>query len=534
MRMKRVKSAPRWLVRSDIDGFFGLALDNLIQVLLIVGLCGGVLGFGSELLYGRVLPGVALSLLVGNLYYAWTADRLARCEGRDDVTALPYGINTVSLFAHVFLVMLPVKLAAMGAGQSPEQAAELAWQAGLAACLGSGLIELAGAWVAAPLRKLAPRAALLSTLAGIALTFIALGFLFRTFAAPIVAMLPLGIILLTYFGGVRFGPLPGGLVSVLLGIALAWGTGLVGWNDSRFAEALAPAGFYLPRLWLGDLWEGRAALGAYLSVILPMGLFNLVGSLQNLESAEAAGDRFETAPCLAVNGLGSIAAAVAGSCFPTTIYIGHPGWKALGARVGYSVLNGVAMSLLCLSGTVALVAYFVPIEAGMAIVLWIAVVIAAQAFTATPAAHAPAVVMGLLPGIAGWGALMAKNTLRAAGLATPDNPLTPELAAQFRLSDTYIEGAFALEQGFIFSAMILAAVTVFIVERQFWKGALWALAGAVLCWFGLMHSFRWTATDTIIDLRPGAGASWAIGYVLVALALLYAQWAKGRSRTDKS
>ncbi len=521
--MQVVKSAPRWLVRGDIDGFFGLALDNFIQILLIVGLCSGVLGFPDSLLYGRVLPGVALSVLVGNGFYSWLAYRQGQREGRDDITALPYGINTISLFAHVFLVMLPVKLALEAGGATGAVAAEGAWQAGLVACLGSGLIELAGAWFAPFLRRVAPRAALLATLSGIALTFIAMGFLFRTFAAPVVGLLPFAIILLTYFGGVRFG-IPGGLLSVLLGTALAWGTGFLTWDGARFAAALTPIGFYAPGFWPGDLWNARGALFEYVSVILPMGLFNLVGSLQNLESAEAAGDSYPTAPCLAVNGLGSVVAAIGGSCFPTTIYIGHPGWKALGARVGYSVLNGIAVTFLCLSGTVALFAYLVPIEAGMAIVLWIGVVIAAQAFTATPASHAPAVVIGLLPGIAGWGALMAKNALRAAGMATPTNPLTPDLVAKFRLSDTYIDGAFALEQGFIFSAMILAAITVYIIERQFWRAALWALAAAFLSWVGLMHSYKWTLADTVINLQPGAALNWAIGYGLFAVALLYAHW----------
>jgi AGZA family xanthine/uracil permease-like MFS transporter len=220
---------------------------------------------------------------------------------------------------------------------------------------------------------------------------------------------------------------------------------------------------------------------------------------------------------------------VAGSCFPTTIYIGHPGWKALGARVGYSILNGVVMALLCLSGTVALLAYAVPIEAGMAIVLWIGIVIAAQAFTATPTRHAPAVVVGLLPGLAGWGALVAKNALRAAGMATPDRPLTPELIAAFHRSDTYIEGAFALEQGFIFSAMILAAITVYIIDRRFLTAAGWAFAAAVLSALGLVHAWQWTPADTIIDLRPGAGAPWAFGYLLFAVVLLWAEWQKRRT-----
>lgn len=167
---------PSWFVRKDIDGFFGLAIDNIVQILLIVGLCQGVLGFNTDLVYGRILPGVALSLILGNVYYSWLAYRQGLREGRNDLTALPYGINTVSLFAYIFLVMLPVKLDAMASGIAPPQAAEIAWRAGLVACLGSGLIELAGAWIGNRLRQIAPRAAMLSTLGGIALTFIAIGF----------------------------------------------------------------------------------------------------------------------------------------------------------------------------------------------------------------------------------------------------------------------------------------------------------------------------------------------------------------------
>ena len=158
----------RWFVRGDIDGFFGLALDNLVQLLVLTSLCLGLLGFPPELVYGRILPGAAVSLLVGNLFYAWQAMRLAKREGRDDVCALPYGINTVALFAYVFLVMLPAKLAAQDAGD-PDPA-RTAWHAGLVACFGSGAIELLGSLVAERIRRSTPRAALLSTRAGIAIT----------------------------------------------------------------------------------------------------------------------------------------------------------------------------------------------------------------------------------------------------------------------------------------------------------------------------------------------------------------------------
>ena len=508
----------RWFVRGDVDGFFGLALDNLVQLLVIDALCRTVLGFDDALVQGRVLPGAAVSLLVGNLFYAWQAKRLAAATGRKDVCALPYGINTVSLFGYVFLVMLPARLAAEAAGaQDP---AVVAWRAGLVACLGSGLIELGGAFVVDHLRRFAPRAALLSTLAGIAVGFISLGFLLRTFANPIVGLTVFGVILLTYFGRVRFkGGLPGGLVAVALGTLLAWLTGL--------APAGPPptwSGGGLPIPVLGDLLAGLASgdLLTYLAVIVPMGLFNVVGSLQNLESAEAAGDKYPARPSLAVNGVGTIAAALFGSCFPTTIYIGHPGWKALGARAGYSVLNGVVMSVVCLTGTLGFIAYAVPIDAGMAIVLWIGIVIAAQAFSAVPREHAPAVVIGLLPGLAGYCAMLAKNGLRAAGAGTPEHPFGPALIGAFKGSDTWIHGAFALEQGFIFTAMVLAGATVAIIRRRFFAAAAWFAGGAALALAGLIHSYVFTPGDTAGALRPGV--PWAIGYAAMAAIMVLARW----------
>ncbi|HKT80333.1 MAG TPA: hypothetical protein VJP86_08935 [Vicinamibacterales bacterium] len=506
------------IVRGDIDGFFGLALDNLVQLLLIDTLCRFVLGFPPELIYGRILPGAAVSILVGNLAYSYQARALAVRTGRTDVCALPYGINTVSLIAHVFLIMLPAKALAAKAGD-PDPV-RIAWQAGLLATFCSGAIEVVFAFFAERIRKATPRAALLSTLAGIAVAFISGGFLFRTFARPIVGLTTFGIVMMTYFGRVRFkGRVPGGLVAVVLGTALSWAIGIAPVGDRPIGAAL-----HLPVPVVGDIAAAITSnqLVPYLSVIIAMGLFNVLGSLQNIESAEAAGDSYETRPSLLVNGMGSIAAALCGSTFPTTIYIGHPGWKAIGARSGYSVLNGAFITIICLTGTLAWIAWAVPIDAGMAIVLWIGITITAQAFQATPREHAPAVVLGILPGIAAWGALLAKNGLRAAGLGSAGRPFSDAIVAEFLKSDTWIHGVFSLEQGFLFTSMILSAMVVGIIERRWVVAATWCLSAAALSATGLMHSYQWTADDTALALTP----AWpfVISYLVVAAILLTARW----------
>jgi adenine/guanine/hypoxanthine permease len=517
-----------WFVSGDIDGFFGLAIDNLIQFLLILGLCAGVLGFPTSLLLSSVLPGAALSIVLGNVFYAWQAQQLAQREGRSDVTALPYGINTVSLFAYVFLVMLPAKLAAQAAGQSPEQAALTAWRLGLAACFLSAAIELGGAAVADWVRRNTPRAALLSTLAGIAISFIAIDFAVRSFELPLIALLPLGVILTTYFSGVSLPfRIPGGAWAVGLGTALAWGLTLVPGertpvSASAVRDALATVGFYFPVPVLPDLIAGLRdplTMSFLVPVIVPMGLFNVLGSLQNLESAEAAGDRYPTAPSMAVNGIGSLVAAAFGSCFPTTIYIGHPGWKAMGARAGYSVLNGVFFCVIALLGLSHAIAAIVPIEAGMAIVLWIGIVITAQAFQACKPEHAPAVALGLFPAIAGWGVLILSQTLGAVGMAQQDFALADRVLGKpeaFMAVGLHLPGLVALSQGFMLTCLIWAGASAHLIDRKFGSAARFMLAGAALAFFGFIHAGHITGAGAVYDIGWATGPRWAAGYALCA------------------
>src|SRR5439155_22670862 len=169
------------------------------------------------------------------------------------------------------------------------------------------------------------------------------------------AFVPLGILLARYLGRVRMPwGLPGGLVAVAAGTAIAWILHLAGAPGAAplGGDLTAGIGFHPPIPSLGPLLEALASpdVWARISIIVPMGLINVLGSLQSLESAEAEGDSFATGPSLAVNGIATIVAAAFGSCFPTTIYIGHPGWKRLGARGGYSVLNAVFFTVIALTG----------------------------------------------------------------------------------------------------------------------------------------------------------------------------------------
>ncbi len=502
----------KWFVRGDIDGFFGLFIDNLLQLMLVVTLCPAICGIPAAFTAGRILPGAALSILFGNIFYAWQGMRLARATGRDDVTALPFGINTPSLVAFIFLIMGPV--------YHETKDANLAWKAGLFACFLNGIMETLGAFFAEPLRRHTPRAALLSALAGIAVTFIAMGFIFQIFSQPLVALAPALLILACYASRVKLPiGLPGGLVAVLIGTGIAWGLRVLGHDVLQAPPPHAPLALHLPLPAFGEAISlFRSELGwRYFSIVLPMGLFNLIGSLQNLESAEAAGDRYETRPALLANGFGTLVAAFFGSPFPTTIYIGHPGWKAMGARVGYSVLNGAVISMLCLTGGVALVLSVVPVEATLGILLWIAIIMTAQAFQETPKEHAPAVALGLIPSLAAWALLLVDTSLQSAGSSLYQ-------AHDKFGSQLYIDGVISLSQGFILSSMALSAMLVFVIERKFLKAAGWSLVAAGLSAVGLIHAY--TLTPSGIENKFGflTGRGFAAAYFATAclLVLLHA------------
>jgi len=249
-----------------------------------------------------------------------------------------------------------------------------------------------------------------------------------------------------------------------------------------------------------------------LAVIFPMGLFNVIGSLQNLESAEAGGDRFPTKPSLLCNGLATLAAGFFGSPFPTTIYIGHPGWKAMGARHGYSILNGSLISLLCLLGGVNMVLKVIPLECTLGILLWIALIITAQSFQEIPKEHALAVAFGLIPSFAAYVLMVLELALNKAG-----SSLTAS-AGKFA-PDLYLNGLIALSQGFLLNSMIFAAILVFTIDRKFLRAAGWSFAASALSAVGLIHAYRLTEAGVENNFSfPAAGE---FAWIYAALGGVY-------------
>jgi AGZA family xanthine/uracil permease-like MFS transporter len=489
-------TAVRWWVPGDWNGFFGLFTNVVLNVIVLTGLCLYVVKLPEELVFGRILPALGIALPLGNLYYAWLARQLARKEVRTDVTAMPYGPSVPHMFIVVFVVMLPVYL--------KTNDAKLAWQAGLAWCFIIGVIVLLGAFVGPWIRAHTPRAAMLGTLAGISIAFISMRPAFQMWELPWIAFVSFAIVLIAWTANVRLpGGIPGGLAAVLVGILLGWLATAVGWSDymkpAEVTKSLAQFGLHLP--WLSaDVWAGLRDVAPLLATAIPLGIYNFTEAMNNVESAAAAGDNYNLRKVLLADGVGAIVGAMLGSPFPPAVYIGHPGWKSVGGRIGYSLATGVVIGLVCFLGLTALLLAVVPLVAILPILLYIGLVIGAQAFQASPKEHAPAVVLAIIPNVAAWGHLQVDSALAAAGTSAGKVG-----AAALGGTGVVYHGMELLGGGAVLAGLVLGAMAAFIIDRQFKMAAMYAFAGAALAFFGFIHGAQlgWAVSPMV-----------ALGYAL--------------------
>jgi AGZA family xanthine/uracil permease-like MFS transporter len=488
-----------WWVPGDWNAFFGLFTNVVLNVIVLTGLVLAVVKLPSEIVFGRILPALAIALPIGNLYYGYLAYQLAQRERRDTVTAMPYGPSVPHMFIVVFLIMLPVAI--------KTGSAVAAWQAGLAWCFIIGIIILLGAFIGPTIRRHTPRAAMLGTLAGISITFISMRPAFQSWEVPWIAFISLGIIMVSWMANVRLpGNVPGGLAAVIIGTAIAWITALLGWSGvmrpTAVAEAVAQFGLRFP-LPSTDLFVGLGDIGPLLVTAIPLGIYNFTEGMNNVESATAAGDSYNLRQILLADGIGAIVGALLGSPFPPAVYIGHPGWKAVGGRIGYSLATGVCVALVCFLGLVALLLAVIPLVAILPILLYIGVVIGAQAFQATPREHAPAVILALIPNLASWAQTQVDGALNAAGTSATKVGMMALAGA-----GVVYRGMELLGGGAILAGMILGAIAAFIIDRDFTRAAIYSLAGGVLSFFGFIHGAK---------LGLGESSEVALGYLLLAV-----------------
>lgn len=470
-----------WFKREDIDGFFALFQNNLANfVLIAVSMIA--MGFPNHIVYGRVIPGAAVSVLFGNLYYAHMANKLAIKENRSDVTALSYGISTPVMFIYLFGVLRP----ALDITGDPE----LAWKIGMAACLLGGAIEALGSVIGKWVHSHLPRASMLGALAGVAFAFIGGELLFKTYEMPVIGLSVLALILI---GLVAKKPMPfkipASLFAIVIGTVMAYAMKQV--NAGQISEGLSTVGFYLPLPTLGAI-EGlrhlTTTIGGLFAILLPISIYNFVETMNNVEAMAAAGDTYSVQEAQLADGIGTMIGTIFGGVFPTTVYIASIGSKWMNAGRGYSVLNGVVFLLASTFGIIAAMSKIIPVAVIAPILVFVGVSMVSQGFASVEKKHYPAVALAMFPYFSNY-------------IMTRFNGAAGEVVANLS------SGIVPLGQGAMFTGLIWGAILVFIIDNEFHKAACAGLAGALLSAVGFMHAPK---------LELFFNHEFFVGYILMA------------------
>jgi AGZA family xanthine/uracil permease-like MFS transporter len=509
----------RWFRAGDLNGFFALMFDNVANLVILASILIGAFGFPAQIVLYRMIPGTAIGVLAGDLFYSWMAGRLAKAEGRDDVTAMPLGLNAPSIFGMSFGVLGPAYLATHDA--------ELAWKMGMAVTVLVGVFKIGLSFFGNTVRRALPRAALLGSIGGAGLALIALLPMLKMYADPIPGLLAFGVILVALVGNIKIpGKVPGALASAIVGIAAFYflrAAHII--SPIAAPTAGGPGAMHLSFPWPTVAFvSGLSLAWAYLPIILPFSLSTVVGGIDNTESAAAAGDVYDTRTILLTEGFCTLLAGLCGGVVESTPYIGHPAYKSMGSGAGYTILTGLFIGLGGILGYLPFFVAWIPAAAIAPILVYIGLEVVSQAYQATPARHGFAVAISILPSLAFLIALEVTGALGALGANAAQ--LTGDVGET-------IHTVILVGNGFIISALIWGAATAELIDRRFGRSACCLIVGAVACLFGVIHSPAAEGTF-VLPWRAGSLLPWhfAFGYLGAALVIFIAKFFPSTGKTE--
>lgn len=532
-----------WAAKGDVNAFFGLMLDNVANLLLMVSLLGAVFEFPTAFALRHMIPGTAVGVLVGDLLFFWLAWRLAKRTKRRDVTAMPLGLDTPSTLGMIFFVLGPAYQTTLKAGASESQAATFAWHLGIACIFVSGLFKLACSVGCNWVRRTLPRAGLLGSLAAIAIVLISFLPLLEILHLPVVGLVSLAIVLATLVARLELpGKVPGAVGSLLVGGTLFYAMHAMeaqGWLPKVLhlpSEGLPldPAAGLWPTEWLSvlrlDWLKALPAAIPYLPIVIPFALATVVGGIDCTESAAAVGDEYDTGQVIAVEAVATLVASLCGGVLQTTPYIGHPAYKAMGGRAAYVLATALFVGSAGILGYFAYLYVVIPKVTVYPILIFIGLEIAAQSFHATPVRHYPAVVLACVPALAQLALIFVDKVLSAPGVA--NQGITLATFAESSLGDE-LATLRMLANGFIVTSLVWASALAAIIDRRLRRAAALLGLAAVATLVGVMHSPQ-PGSPLFLPwhLEPVQArlvVPFAVGYFLAAgVLLVWSGWLKLR------
>ncbi len=467
--------------KGDIGGLTYVVTNNIINYLVVISTLSGVFQWPAEIVFGKVIPGMSIGLMISCFVYCYMAVQLAKREGRTNVTALPSGVSTPAMFVMLYGVIMPLNFTL----EDPN----LVWQASVAACFVGGFVEFCGGIIGPWMKRKIPRAALLGTVAGIGFIWMSTQGLFDIYSDPVVGLPILIIAMLGVFGGYLFPKgTPPLVVAVVGGIIYAYALGRTSFDFSN-------VGIYVPNpaTSLEHLLDGFVLIVPYLTIIIPIEIYNFIETMDNVEAANAAGDNYDVRKTQFADGACTMISAIFGGVVPNTVWLGHAGLRQADAGIGYSAVSGIIFGIAGFFGLFTFFSGLVPPAITGITYLWCATIMVSQAFRVCDRKHFAAIGIAMVPPVADF---LFTQVTGMAGLSEiwPEQTANgvmgfdPVVSQQILDAGVLWNGVPEVKAGAIIIGLILGALTVFIIDHQLDKAAWTMLAGAGLAGFGFIHS----------------------------------------------
>lgn len=446
---------------ADLDAAIGVFFDGFSKVIVAIAILIGTFGLDSSTVFGTMMPGVLIAVIVLNgglwLYYR----KLAKDRNDPDLTAIPAGLQAGRMFIWLFSIMLPVYLTTNDA--------MLAFKVGVLAHFIGGIVFVIGAFVVPLLLKIVPAGALFGSLAGGAMAFLILQSMDGVLKMPLVGWLSLVVLFVIYLGKVEV-KLPAALIAIVVGSGIAWATGAM--NFSAVTESLSNLSFHMPKLTL-NIFSGEV-LGytmTYLPIIIVFSINEVITGIQAVEQAKECGDTyFTTTKPLVLSGIASMVSACFGNPLAVGLYWGYPGWKKMKSGTGYHLGITALYGVVALTGLSAIINAFIPEATVLPILVFVGISSYAQAYDVVNKKYYPAVIMASLPVVMEF--IVGK------------------------MAENALPGFVVFQQGSAFVGILIGCLFVFIIDNNWLKAAYTNLAALGLTLIGMIHSPGVMLTDS--------------------------------------
>lgn len=517
---------PSSQLAADTNAGVAFFLDVAVNMFVLAGVLMGAFGYPAEYMFGRIIPGAIMGILVGNLAFFWLTRKTREATGNEALTSIPLGLDLPTVFGMCFFIIGPTYAANVDT-LGVDGAAEKAWILGMASTMWMAVIKFGLSFFGRAMQHQLPQMALVGAMAGIATVWLGAEALLGVFSLPEVGIVSLVIMGFALIAGHRLPfNMPGAILAIVAGTALYYILAVAGAGDGyvvKEAPELVPA---LPAFTFLSITHLFGDVTNNIGILLPFALLIAASAVNVTAGARITGDEFDAGKVVRLDSVATAVSALFGGVVQTTPYFGHATYKRMGARTGYALGVSAVVTIGGFLGVIAFASQMIPEAVLKPILVVVACDILRLAFSGGDVRHAPALLFATVPAILNYAHTKVSDLYGRVSEAAGSAIGQDWMAGYLMLG--------AMARGYILTSLLWGALIVWIIDRKMVRAACAALAAAIFTEFGVIHSVMPTSEMYLPWAIPDLGGletlphRLATGYLIAAIMLYFSGFIKNK------